>query len=309
LVIITIVEDAVEPDYAQFYAKSPEADWLSDQVSDLAYETKLEARAGFVYLGTARRYGTTRLRIEVHDSEPAEPDVRWQHVAEVSLATSGVLEIHDWGADEPAMSVSVPAGPIRLRASWTGLVAGRGGEGLDQDGTSDERLMLQIWTALPADPAVRRWWAEWRLPERSAVSADGRRQVEGLESVIARLIELRRLPVKVHSDLGNPRFPGEAGRGQLVGVHGDVGEGTWWADGYAVRRTLREVTDAEVRQIMAAGVTHPWPLYRRRASTTLLEMPSDQPPLDSDDTLLAPANQAWLEMLARIGYPTVVKEI
>lgn len=93
--------------------------------------------------------------------EPAgKPSDDWQHVVEVSLASGGSLEVFGWGDDTPLHVVSLPTGPVRLRAHWKGLVADRF-EGLDDDGRSEETLALLEWSAPPTPRVVVRRWEGW----------------------------------------------------------------------------------------------------------------------------------------------------
>ena len=91
----------------------------------------------------------------------------------VSLQPGGPLEVLSWGEEIPAVAVVVPIdeGWVRVRVLWAGLVADRF-EGMDNEGTSDERLALQVWGAPPSPPAVVRWWSGWVLPPPSDTSPD-----------------------------------------------------------------------------------------------------------------------------------------
>jgi hypothetical protein len=147
----------VEPDYFQFYLRRAGAPWASDAVSEPGYAARLWTDGGFVYVGTARQFGTTPVDVDVTTAPPGPAAPSWQHVAEVSLESGGAIEVLSWGADDPVVTIDVDGGPLRLRVSWTGLVAERF-EGMEADGSSDERLAITIWPA-PAAPAevVRRW--------------------------------------------------------------------------------------------------------------------------------------------------------
>jgi hypothetical protein len=237
----------IEPDYFQFYARRAGAKWASDQTTDAGYEAHQWSNGGFVTIGTARKFGTTTAAVEVWHTPPDQPDEHWQHVAEVSLEPGGQLEIYSWGDETPAVVVPIDEGWVRLRVLWTGLVAGRY-EGVDEDGNSDERLTLQVWSALPSPPAVVRWWSKWVLSPPSAVSPDGRQQIEGLEAVLDQLSRLR--------TLGRMTFPYPAmpGGGENSSVHAvlfDPVSETWWVDGSDIRRTLREVTQEEAQELMS----------------------------------------------------------
>jgi hypothetical protein len=237
----------IEPDYFQFYARRAGAAWASDRTTDAGYEAHLWSNGGFVTIGTARKFGKTAVAVEAWDTTPDQPDEDWQHVAEVTLEPGGPLEIFSWGDETPAVVVPIDEGWVRLRVLWTGLVAGRF-EGVDEDGNSDEHLTLQVWGASPSPSAVVRWWSKWVLPPPSAVSPDGRQQLEGLEAVLDQLSRLRML--------GRIAFPYPAmpGGGENSSVHAvlfDPVSETWWVDGYDVRRTLREVTQGEAQELMS----------------------------------------------------------
>ncbi|HET8526681.1 MAG TPA: hypothetical protein VFM81_08600, partial [Actinomycetota bacterium] len=149
----SVVITQVDPDYFQFYARRANAEWASDKVPSPGYEEHLWSNGGFVTIGSARKFGTAAVAVEVWDTLPDQPDEQWQHVAEVSLEPGGSLEVFSWGDDNPAAVVPIDEGWVRLRVLWVGLVAGRY-EGMDEDGNSEEHLMFQLWGAPPAASAV-----------------------------------------------------------------------------------------------------------------------------------------------------------
>lgn len=153
----------VEPDFFQFYLRRAGAPWASDQVSDDGYDKHLWTDGAFVYVGTRRKYGSTVVDVVLLQAKPDRPDPSWQHVVEVSLeAGDPTIEVFSWDAvpDAPTAVVHAVAAPIRLRASWTGLVPGRF-EGLDEHGESDERLLLELWPEPPSEDRVIRAWPDW----------------------------------------------------------------------------------------------------------------------------------------------------
>ncbi len=151
---------AVEPDYFQFYARREGADWLS-KVTEEVYRDRLWTDGAFVVISTVRKFGTTPISVDVGAGPPGPPDDKWQHVVEVSLEAGGRLEILSWSDDrEPLAIPDVPAGPVRLRVHWAGLVPGRF-EGLDDDGNSDEHIAFVVWPAPVASPSVLREWGSW----------------------------------------------------------------------------------------------------------------------------------------------------
>jgi hypothetical protein len=245
----SVVTAEVEPDYFQFYARRANAEWASDKTTEAGYEAHLWSNGGFVTIGTARKFGTTAVAVEVWDIRPDEPDERWQHVAEVSLEPGDSLEILSWGDETPAVVVPIDDGWARLRVLWSGLVAGRF-EGLDEDGSSDEHLTFQVWSTPPSPPTVVRWWSEWVLPPPSDLSPDGRRQVEGLEAVLDRLSRLRTLTERKTFRHPGP-MPGGGQTSSVYAVLFDPESETWWVDGSDIRRTLREITQEEAQDLMS----------------------------------------------------------
>lgn len=243
----------VEPDYAQFYALRSGAEWASDRVPSAGYEAHLWSDGGFVYIGTARRYGTTSVTVEVLGESPADIAPEWQHVAEVSLDAGGDLQVCGWDPEPPAAVVPIEGAPMRLRVHWTGLTADRY-EGLDEHGDSDERLLLQLWPAAVAPARVVRWWPEWELPPLADTSDDGRRQAEGLEAVLERLPTLELVKsVWGSRPPGVLPMPGGRENSSVGAVLHDSIDDSWWVDGYDVRRTLREVSEEEARAIVAGS--------------------------------------------------------
>lgn len=195
-----------------------------------------------MYIGTARKYGTTTVVVEVWDTAPDQPDDHWQHVAEVSLKPGGPLEVFSWNDDSPVVEVPIDEGWVRLRVLWARLVDGRF-EGMNDDGTSNEHLVFQVWGSPP--PVIVRWWSGWVLPPPSAVSRDGRRQVEGLEAVLERL---GRLKTVERVTFPYPTMPGGRENSSVHAVLFDPVSETWWVDGTDIRRTLREITQEEAER-------------------------------------------------------------
>jgi hypothetical protein len=246
-------------------------------VSSIGYEVHLEATTPrFVYVGTEKKFKPTPVTVEVHEREPDLPPEEWQHVVEASVTGDGAIEVLSWGSNDPAMKVPAPAGPLRLRALWRGLVPGLA-EGLPDEGNSDERLMFQIWPAPAAERRVLRWWSEWVLPAPTLVAPDGRRQIEGLEEVVLKLRSLSPVPIAFpYPPGGTPPPPLPGGSGACVCVWGDPEDGSWWVDGYAPRRTLRVASEDEVRALVR--LSQPLP--------NLWQMPTDP---------------GWIAMLRSIG--------
>jgi hypothetical protein len=148
----------VEPDYFQFYARRGEASM--PDVSLATYERRLWSDGGFVVVSTFRKFGTTPVTVDVVADEPGTPAEHWQHVAEVSLDGDGPLEVLSWDDAGPRSRHELPAGPVRLRVHWGGLVPGLP-EGMERQGVSDEHLALVVWPAPSAPFAVLREWDGW----------------------------------------------------------------------------------------------------------------------------------------------------
>lgn len=234
----------VEPDYGQFYLRRAGSAWQSDAVPSQGYERHLWSSGTFVMVGTVRKYGTTPLQVQVLDSEPELlPGDGWQHVVEESLEPGGDLEVLNWDPGEPVATVPIPQGPVRLRVSWAGLDEGNSFEGLDEDGNSSEHLLLQVWPQDADGASVLRCWPPLDLPSPTDRAADGRRQIEGLEDVLA---QWDHLELVAEFSYPYPAFPGSMKRHSSThAAYRDRRDGTLWADGYDVRRTLREVTPEE----------------------------------------------------------------
>lgn len=272
-------EGSVDPDYSQFYLKTATGAHAADMVTEPGYEAHLEApNTGFVYVGTLKKFFKTPVRVEVHDAEPSEPPDEWQHVAEVSFIGDGRLDVLSWPGDT-AFSIPTPAGPLRLRAMWGGLEPGLS-EGLPETGESMEHLLFQIWPGPAGKLRVLRWWPEWVLPPPEASAPDERRQVEGTDEVTAFVSanHLRMLLADFNWRTA-PSLPGGSS-GRCIGIWGNPEDGTWWVDGYDVRRTLRPASDHEIRELLP---------YTVRPSVWEGSMPQ-------------PSDQRWESMLERIGF-------
>jgi hypothetical protein len=242
-------ELTVEPDYGQFYMRRSGSDaWDSADVPSLGGERHLWSNGVFVYVGTVRKYGTTAVRVEVLDSAPRSPPGRnWQHVVETSLDAGGDLEIFDWDGRDPVATIPIPRDPVRLRVCWSGLSEANHFEGLDEEGNSNENLLMQLWKQEAGDPAVLRWWPPLELPAASDRSIDGRRQFEGLEVVME---AFGRMELVARCDYPYPSLPGSTqGHSSVNALFRDPRDGSLWVDGYDVRRTMREVTESEAAEL------------------------------------------------------------
>ena len=85
------IRGSVEPDYFQFYARRGGTVWASGMVPPEGHAARLWSDGHFVYIGTARKYGTLSISIIVRDAHPGDPGSAAQHVAEVSLAGDGMI--------------------------------------------------------------------------------------------------------------------------------------------------------------------------------------------------------------------------
>ncbi len=248
---------SVEPDYFQFYVRRTEDLSVDTSVPDRGYEAHLWSTGLWVYVGTCRKLGTTVVTVEVLDGPPTGPDPGWQHVAEVSLDAGGAVKLMNWEGWDPALEVDVDPGPLRLRVGWRGLVAGRF-EGMDDNDESDEELLLQLWSAPVAPLQTIRRWVEWELPTPTEVSPNGRRQIEGLDRVMDRLGPMIYVGFRIGLDEIVLRPSPVAELRSLSALQFDPADGSWWADGYDVRRTLREVSEVEVASLVANGWVGSW---------------------------------------------------
>lgn len=243
-------EVVVDADYSQFYARRVGAEWASDRVSDLGYEERLWSNGSFVYVGTHRQFGPTHVAVEVLDAGPPdEPDARWQHVAEVSLDGGGDLEIHGWDSGAQLI-VPINSGPVRLRVHWTGLE--REGVEYSEENPDAQQLLLQAWPARPSGSQVIRWWKAWLLPARSATSPDGLRQIEGYDAMAPKTAGLTHVADLLGSGVMQ-RMPGGGEHSQVYAVLFDPVDRSWWVDGHDVRRTLREVSEADAARLATFG--------------------------------------------------------
>ena len=150
----------VKPWYRQFYLQRGDAPWASDQLSDEGIERALEETGGFVYVGTSMYGNPVEVTLELHDAEPS-PEGQADRVTEVSLSGSGPLGILSWGETEPELVLDLPEGPLRLRASYSGLAAADAHPDNDLSGEelSPERILLQLWPAPLGEPAAIKAWA------------------------------------------------------------------------------------------------------------------------------------------------------
>ena len=246
-------EVEVDVDYGQFYLCRSGAAWASDRVTTNGYERHLWTNGSFVYVGTTKKFGPMPVRVDVLDHPAADPERSWQHVVEVSLDEGRELEIYNWGDNDPVATIDIGPGPVRLRVSWRGLVAGLF-EGMDEHGNSTEELLVQVWPAPPTAAAVLRCWEGRALPEPTDTSPQGLRQIEGYEAMLPVLADMETRARLAHP---YPQMPGGGEGSSVVSVLSNPDDGSWWVDGYDVRRTLREVNHEDAMRLLAAPHHHP----------------------------------------------------
>ncbi len=157
---VSTAKVVVNPWYRQFYLRRGDAPWASDQLSRAGIERALEESGGFVYVGTSMYGNPVDVTLELHDDDPS-PDDRADRVTEVSLSGSGPLGVLSWGETEPELVFELPEGPLRLRASYSGLAAADAHPDNDVSGEelSPERILLQLWPGPPGEPAAIKTWA------------------------------------------------------------------------------------------------------------------------------------------------------
>jgi hypothetical protein len=150
----------VNPWYRQFYLQRGDAPWASDRLTQAGFERALESEGGFVYVGTSMYGNPVEVTLELHDEEPSRHEGA-DRVTEVSLGGSGALGVLSWGETEPELVFELTEGPLRLRASFSGLAAADSHPDNDVSGEelSPETILLQLWPAPPAEPSVLQPWA------------------------------------------------------------------------------------------------------------------------------------------------------
>ena len=150
----------VNPWYRQFYLQRGDAPWASERLSRAGIERALESWGGFVFVGTSMYGNPVEVTLELHDAEPV-PHEQADRVTEVSLSGSGPLGVLSWGETSPELSFDLAEGPLRLRASYSGLAAADVHPDNDVSGEelSPERIVLQLWPAPLEEPAAIRAWA------------------------------------------------------------------------------------------------------------------------------------------------------
>lgn len=217
--------------------------WPSQPGPSEGLERGLWSADGYAHVRTQRADGTTPVRFEVFDAHPDEPVLRGsQHVAEVSLAPGGHLEVFDGDAertDPPRATVEVPPGPLRVRVAWSGLV--------DGEGDSTKAIVVQLWPEEPHEPLLVRCWHLWELPPPQATSPGALHQIEGRERVRSKLAVLEHV-----GDLSPPYPPMPYGgpRSAAHAIYRDPNGSGWWVDGEDGRRMLRYVIERTARDLL-----------------------------------------------------------
>jgi hypothetical protein len=142
------IELTLFADYFQFYVQDETASGdLSQSWNEEATTRLLAVAPGTIGVGTVRNVDVPVV-LEIHDREPDDDLVAWDHVVEAELnVASGQIVIAgctDYFPD--AMRVEVPAGGYRARVSYGALGT------LSEDGLSgDDRYRVQLWPG-PSTP-------------------------------------------------------------------------------------------------------------------------------------------------------------
>ncbi|MGK6316985.1 hypothetical protein [Neorhizobium sp. DT-125] len=129
-------------DYFQIYLRDEAHPDLPDYYTDEAISRRLMAGPYAVILHTARNM-TVPIRVEWHDQRPAPDLDAYQHVVETHFdCPSGQLVLAGLTDYDPtAPRFSVKAGPLGVRASFSGLDT-LSGDGLE----GDDQYVVQLWS-------------------------------------------------------------------------------------------------------------------------------------------------------------------
>lgn len=136
-------------DYFQIYLRDEAHSDLPDNYTDEAIASRLMVGPHAVILHTARNM-TVPIRVEWHDQRPALDLDAFQHVVEASFdCPSGQLVLAgltDYDATAPRLSVK--AGPLGVRASFSGL------DTLSEDGLEgSDHYRVQLWPGAEPEAA------------------------------------------------------------------------------------------------------------------------------------------------------------
>lgn len=142
-------------DYFQVYLRDEAHPVLPDDYTDEAIARRVGVGPHAVILHTARNV-TVPIRVVWHDRHPTLDLDADQHVVEACFdCPSGQLVLAgltDYDPTSPRLSVN--AGPLGIRASFSGL------DTLSEDGLKgDDRYLVQLWPrAKPKDVRVLKAW-------------------------------------------------------------------------------------------------------------------------------------------------------
>jgi hypothetical protein len=142
-------------DYFQIYLRDEAHPDLPDDYTDEAIARRLMVGPHAVILHTARNM-TVPIRVEWHDHRPTLNLDAYQHVVEACFdCPSGQLVLAGLTDYDPtAPRLSVKAGPLGVRASFSGL------DTLSEDGLEgDDRHLVQLWPG--SEPEAVRVLKAW----------------------------------------------------------------------------------------------------------------------------------------------------
>lgn len=140
-------------DYFQFYLQDEAAPGdLSDAWNPGAVERMIAVADGVVGFGTVRNMEVP-VTLELRDDAPAPDLDGFDHVVEAALLMRGASLVVAGCTDHlpDAARFALAPGSYRVRLSASGLDT-LSANGLD----GDDRYLVQVWPAAPAEPVVRK---------------------------------------------------------------------------------------------------------------------------------------------------------
>ncbi|GLK56696.1 hypothetical protein JOD31_002729 [Methylopila capsulata] len=146
----TLYEGEIFADYFQIYLRDEDHAELPEDYSDESIARRVVAGAHGIVVHTARNMSVP-VRVEWLDQRPA-PDIdAFDHVADAGFSSpTGRLVLAGMTDDEAtAPRLAVPAGPIGLRVSFSGL------DTLSDDGLDGaDRYLVQLWPESECPPLL-----------------------------------------------------------------------------------------------------------------------------------------------------------